>query len=423
LESAVKMNVMDGVREVNAGMSKKAGEKFGADGVEISVHANSAPDHEDIQGRQFTNEEYEKLQSGRPFKDVTGRHFAAIKRPIGMWNCGHYVFEIIVGVSEPAHGEKELNRYKAKNIKGFEYEGHKYTGYEAEQMQNKIKNEWRKTRGALEIAREAGDSGLANEYQRKMTILQHHYAKFTKAAENFNAEPLTNFNDSATINTVLKTKPSEFKIYEDVKNGADIQQIAGTGFINNQYQPNKGYEDKILKRIAQEQGFDALPNVIDKNEIDKRIAYGEPELFRGVSDEWYAEQLQNREYFAGTGVNGNGTYAAGYSDKAGRNNAINTAFVYTQDKGVVLRMTLDKSAKVANYKDIERELYNGALKNTNYQALKDPLKILEADFGRYAAMLGYDAIFVEDKKFYVVLNRTKLNIEKTFYKDKGDLII
>ena len=165
----------------------------------MSAHANSAPGHEDIQGRQFTHEEFEKLQNQQPFKDITGRRFAAIKRPIGMWNCGHYVFEIIIGANQSTYDEKKLQLYKAKNAKGFTYEGYKYTGYEAEQMLHKIRNEWTKTRGALELAGSSGDMELAGEYQRKMIILDDHYLKFNKAMQIFNAEPLTNFEESGII--------------------------------------------------------------------------------------------------------------------------------------------------------------------------------------------------------------------------------
>ena len=41
---------------------KIIGEEIGADGYEISVHSNPAPDHELVQGRQFSLEEYEKLR-------------------------------------------------------------------------------------------------------------------------------------------------------------------------------------------------------------------------------------------------------------------------------------------------------------------------------------------------------------------------
>ena len=216
LENAVKINVSEHIREVNAGMSKRAGEKFGSDGVEISMHPNSAPDHEDIQGRQFTHEEFNKLQSQQPFKDVTGRRFAAIKRPIGMWNCGHYVFEIIIGATQPVYDEERLQRYKLKNAKGFAYEGEKYTGYEAEQMQNRIKFEWRKARGAFTIAESAGDMELANGYRYRMTVLQNHYVKFSKAAEEFYREPLTNFEESGIID-----KKVHYAVY---KNETDIPE-------------------------------------------------------------------------------------------------------------------------------------------------------------------------------------------------------
>ena len=42
------------------------GQRFGSDGVEISAHAISAPDHLPVQGRQFSNEEFCKMQNGMP---------------------------------------------------------------------------------------------------------------------------------------------------------------------------------------------------------------------------------------------------------------------------------------------------------------------------------------------------------------------
>ena len=54
----------------------------GSDGKEISVHNLSAPDHEPIQGHQFTNEEVDNMQTGKPFSDVDGISFAPIDRPI-----------------------------------------------------------------------------------------------------------------------------------------------------------------------------------------------------------------------------------------------------------------------------------------------------------------------------------------------------
>jgi phage-related protein len=37
------------------------GEQFGSDGIELSAHAISAPDHVNVQGRQFSNAEFNKM--------------------------------------------------------------------------------------------------------------------------------------------------------------------------------------------------------------------------------------------------------------------------------------------------------------------------------------------------------------------------
>lgn len=45
LDSAVRMNILDGMRALNNETSKRFGEEYDADGIEISVHSNPAPDH------------------------------------------------------------------------------------------------------------------------------------------------------------------------------------------------------------------------------------------------------------------------------------------------------------------------------------------------------------------------------------------
>lgn len=49
LDSAVRMNILDGIRQVNNETTKRFGEEYGADGIEISTHLNPADDHVDIQ--------------------------------------------------------------------------------------------------------------------------------------------------------------------------------------------------------------------------------------------------------------------------------------------------------------------------------------------------------------------------------------
>ena len=215
LESALKMNVLDGIREVNAGMSERSGKRFGADGVEISVHANSAPDHEDIQGHQFTHEEFEKMQTQKPFKDINGKYYKAIQRPIGMWNCGHYTFEIVTGAAKPAYSEKELKAYKARNNKGFVFEDVKYTGYQAEQMLNTLKNIWYKHNAIYETGLSADDPVMWAVYGKKKSITEHLYRKFSKAAGLFNSAPW-DFDITDEIEEIKDNEPKKEIIEKDL---------------------------------------------------------------------------------------------------------------------------------------------------------------------------------------------------------------
>ena len=99
IDSSVRQNILTGLRQVNIGVQEEVGKDFGADGVEISAHVPCAEDHVDIQGRQFSNEKFEKLNSD-------------LMRPIGTLNCTHFVFSIILGVEEPNYSKEELEQMK-----------------------------------------------------------------------------------------------------------------------------------------------------------------------------------------------------------------------------------------------------------------------------------------------------------------------
>ena len=59
LRAATRRNIMGGLGLMMEQITKRNHDDLGADGWEISAHANSAPDHEPIQGRQYTDAEYE----------------------------------------------------------------------------------------------------------------------------------------------------------------------------------------------------------------------------------------------------------------------------------------------------------------------------------------------------------------------------
>ena len=182
LDTAVRRNVLDGVRAVNQAVQDEVGKQFGADGKEITVHANSAPDHEPVQGRQFTNEEFEKLQNAEIFHDARGKEYQPIKRAIGTLNCRHFTYSIIVGVSKPIYSEEQLKEFAEKNAKGYTLPNGKHlTMYECTQKQRQMETEVRRLKDGQIAAREADNMDLAQEYQAKINQKIAEYKEFSKA--------------------------------------------------------------------------------------------------------------------------------------------------------------------------------------------------------------------------------------------------
>ena len=187
LDSAVRMNLKEGLRTLHNETQKMFGEQFGSDGVEISVHAYPAPDHEDVQGRQFSNEEFDKFQNHIDAVDYKGNlHTADFngydRRAISTLNCYHTTFSIVLGVSKPEYTDKQLQEIKNKNEQGFEFEGKHYTLYEGSQLQRKIELEVRKQKDIQIIAKESGNNELVYQSQEKIRQFKNKYTELNNVS-------------------------------------------------------------------------------------------------------------------------------------------------------------------------------------------------------------------------------------------------
>lgn len=181
LDTAVRRNVLDGVREINQAVQDEVGKQFKADGKEITVHRYPAPDHADVQGHQLTNAEYDKMQAGEDFIDVNGRRYQGFKRAIGTLNCRHFAYSIIIGVFEPNYTEKELQDILAENKKGYTLpNGKNLTMYECTQKQREYELLIRKAREKQIAAKTAGDIELAKSYDAKIADYVKEYQQFSK---------------------------------------------------------------------------------------------------------------------------------------------------------------------------------------------------------------------------------------------------
>lgn len=168
LEAAVRRNIMGGLGLMQEQISQQNHDAFGADGWEISAHSASAPDHEDIQGKQYTDEEFEALNN-------------SLTRRIGTLNCGHTAFPIILGVSEPQYTEKQLKQFKEENKKGVTYNGKHYTTYEATQKQRQIERAIRRQKRRVLIAESSGDKDALLTSQIKLRRLNEEYGRYSNA--------------------------------------------------------------------------------------------------------------------------------------------------------------------------------------------------------------------------------------------------
>ena len=182
LDTAVRRNILDGIRAINQGVQDETGKQFGADGKEITVHRYSAPDHEPVQGHQFTNEEFEKLQNHQNFEDVDGEKFKGFPRSIGVWNCRHFTYSIIIGHAKPNYTKEQLEAFKEENQKGYTLPNGKHlTMYECTQKQRDYELKIRRAGEAKRSAEEAGDTELAEKYKAKRIKLMNEYKEFSKA--------------------------------------------------------------------------------------------------------------------------------------------------------------------------------------------------------------------------------------------------
>lgn len=180
LDTAVRRNIQDGVRQINQKIQDEIGRQIGADGKELSAHINSAPDHEPFQGHQFTNAEYEKLQSNQAFKDIDGQSFAAVQRIIGDWNCRHFAYSIIIGKSKPRYSKEQLQTFIENNRIGYTDEnGRHMTMYECTQMQRKLETKIRYAKEEQMIMKELGDNLNRRLARNKVESLIREYKLFS----------------------------------------------------------------------------------------------------------------------------------------------------------------------------------------------------------------------------------------------------
>lgn len=285
LDSAFRNSLKDGLRNLHIETQKQFGKEFGSDGVEISVHENPAPDHELVQGRQFSNEEFDNFQNDRRATSYDGMVFEPEfdghdRRSISQYNCYHKPFNIVLGVSKPEYTDEQLQEIIDQNNEGFKFEGQHYTRYEGTQLQRRIETEIRRQKDLQMLGRSSGNEKLIQESQSKITKLTRKYDKLSKEGN------LVTRNDRMRVSgyhrlkrydkpksildkqtyTIKKETDPDFKNFKTMKLYSGKNQIGYLEYQNNKgditvnvIETDKSYRgqgvaSRLLKELKEENG-------------------------------------------------------------------------------------------------------------------------------------------------------------------------
>lgn len=169
LDTAARMNVLDGMRHMNQDILNAVGDEFGANGVEIDAHMMCADDHLPYQGRQYTDKEFEKLQE-------------SLDRPFGEWNCRHVWHRVIIGVSPRLYSDEQLDEMRDYSTERIKIDGHTKSRYEWSQEMRRTETAIRQQKDTANLARASGDEELRKRCQGMVLQLDRYYDQITEAS-------------------------------------------------------------------------------------------------------------------------------------------------------------------------------------------------------------------------------------------------
>lgn len=180
VDVAARRAVMTGISQIAAQYSQDTMALLGTDLVEVTAHAGARDrgsgyvNHKSWQGKVYSMSGKSKKYPG--LREATGYGLGG---GLAGWNCRHSFFAFVDGVSERAYTDKQLSDIDPPP---FDYQGRRYTAYEATQMQRKLETAMRQKKREL-IGYEA--AGLEEDHTAasvKLRRLQEEYAQFSKAA-------------------------------------------------------------------------------------------------------------------------------------------------------------------------------------------------------------------------------------------------
>ncbi len=101
---------------------------------------------------------------------------------VGEWNCNHFAFDIVLGISKRLHSDEELEEWRKANSEGCTIDGEHYTNYEAKKLMRQLETKIRRQKDVAVTAKASGDDVLRRQAQSKITQYTEVYKRVADAS-------------------------------------------------------------------------------------------------------------------------------------------------------------------------------------------------------------------------------------------------
>lgn len=173
LEVAVRRAIVTGANQTASKVQEALADELNVELVEVTAHGGARPDHAKWQGKVFSRNGDIEIE-GVKYKDLRKATGYGSAGGLCGVNCRHNFHPYIHGAPR-TWSDKALKDLDKKDI---EYNGEKYTEYEASQIQRGIERDIRSLKRQV-AAIEAG-GGDASEERAKLRKAQKAYTDFTE---------------------------------------------------------------------------------------------------------------------------------------------------------------------------------------------------------------------------------------------------
>lgn len=265
IEVAVRRAVVTGANQTAMKTQEVLADELEVELVEVTAHGGARPDHAKWQGKVFGRHGRVTIDgvTYKGLKEATGYGSGA---GLGGWNCRHNFHPYIPGTTR-TWSDKQLKDLDAKKI---EYNGEKYTEYEASQIQRKIERNIRKVKRTVQALEAAGLDASAE--RKVLRDSQKSYTDFTKQTGIKKQSARTQIGELAVAKNATTT--SNDKLLTNNVNSGKIESGAMSGAYNDKNDPDnkkrKAHAKLFYKELRNSKKKDFVNNVSKNADIDKK---------------------------------------------------------------------------------------------------------------------------------------------------------